>query len=381
MDVRAEHLAGRLFVFPEQRRAGEADEDGVREPAAHLAVHVAPLRAVTLVHEHVESSPHRRQVAAQVTGVDLVQQGAHQALLRGRELLDEFPAGGDARRRRVMRDDAGAAHHAGDLLVQLVPVSDDQDSRVRFVLQQPLGEQHHQDALPAALGVPDHAALAPTGAQLRRLDRLELVHARHLLQARVEDHEVPHHVQQALRGQQFAQRAVQQRALRQVRSGGRSLCCRSLRLVRQALPAHEELLRRAHGAVVQALRVVARQDELHRAEEPLVEDLLLVGDELPHAVRHVDGAALEFDDGHRQPVQVHHQVRAAPVRARTLQRDLFRHRKMVALRALPVDQVHRLVRRAGLDLHGHAVTQQSVGTQVRLVQRHSGAVCRRAQLL
>jgi hypothetical protein len=71
---------------------------------------------------------------------------------------------------------------------------------------------------------------------------------------------------------------------------------------------HEELLRRAGGAVAQPLRVAARQHELHGAEEALVEDLFLVGDELAHAVGHLHRAALELDHRDGEAVEVEHDV-------------------------------------------------------------------------
>ena len=48
---------------------------------------------------------------------------------------------------------------------------------------------------------------------------------------------------------------------------------------------------------------------------------------------------------------------------------------------LPVDQVHRLVRLAGGDLHRHAVAQELVGAQVGLVERDAGRVGGGLQLL
>ena len=83
-----------------------------------------------------------------------------------------------------------------DLLVQLVAVGDDGDAGVGVVLQNPLGQQHHDDALAAALRVPDDAALAFAHMLLRRLDAEILVHARQLLHAAVEQHEVVHQLDQ-----------------------------------------------------------------------------------------------------------------------------------------------------------------------------------------
>ncbi len=196
VDVGAEDVARHQLVFAQERRAGEADEDRALQPALHLLVHVAALGAVALVHEHVEAALNGRRRAFQVGRVELVDERAQQAR-RGRpELLHELRPRGDARRRRIGADDPGVLHHALDLLVQLVAVGDDEDARLGVVLQQPLGEQHHQDALAAALGVPDDAALALGDAFLRGLHSEELVRPRHFLLAGVEDDEVADQVEQ-----------------------------------------------------------------------------------------------------------------------------------------------------------------------------------------
>ena len=147
----------------------------------------------------------------------------------------------------------------------------------------------------------------------------------------------------------------------------------------RVLPLHEELLRRAGGAVAQSLRVAARQHELHGAEEALVEDLFLVGDELAHAVGQLHRAALELDHRDGEAVEIEHDVWPALIAA--LQRHLFGQREVVLLRVLPVDQVHRLVRLTRSDLHRHAVAQELVGAQVGLVERDAGRVGGGLQLL
>ena len=150
-----------------------------------------------------------------------------------------------------------------DLFVQLVAVGDDGDAGVRVVLQNPLGEQHHDDALAAALRVPDDAALLLAHVRLRGLDAEILVRARQLLHAAVEEHEVVHQLDQPVLRAHLEQILVELEAA-------------VVRLV--FLPLQEVLLRRADGAVLQPLGVVAGEDELHRAEEPLVELRLLVGE-------------------------------------------------------------------------------------------------------
>src|SRR6185437_9649466 len=102
------------------------------------------------------------------------------------------------------------------------------------MLQQPLGEQHHQDALAAALGVPDDAALALADALLRGLHAEELVWPRNLLLTGIEDDEVADQVEQPRLVTELRQRAVEQHS-----GGGRRAGRRFV------LPFHEELLRSA----------------------------------------------------------------------------------------------------------------------------------------
>ena len=97
---------------------------------------------------------------------------------------------------------------------------------------------------------------------LRRLDAEILMHARQLLHAAVEEHEVVHQLDQPVLVAHLEQILVELEAAV---------------VLFVLLPLQEILLRRADGPVLQALGVVAREDELHRAEEPGVELRLLVG--------------------------------------------------------------------------------------------------------
>jgi hypothetical protein len=75
VDIGAEDLAGGLLVPAQERRAGEADEDGVLQPALHLLVHVAALGPVAFIHKDVETSAHRRGLALEIE-IELVDQRA-----------------------------------------------------------------------------------------------------------------------------------------------------------------------------------------------------------------------------------------------------------------------------------------------------------------
>ena len=60
----------------------------------------------------------------------------------------------------------------------------------------------------------------------------------------------------------------------------------------------------ADRAVVQALGVVAGEDDLHGGEEPFVEFRLLVGEVLPDAVADAHAAVLQFDDADGDAVHI-----------------------------------------------------------------------------
>ena len=212
VDVGAEDVPRHQLVLAQERRAGEADEDRALQPALHLLVHVAALGAVALVHEHVEAPAAPAAVRPSGRPASNLWISAH----RRRGVA--APSFSTNSARDVMRGEGdsapitpGVLHHPLDLLVQLVAVGDDEDARLGVVLQQPLGDQHHQDALAAALGVPDDAALALGDALLRGLHAEELVRPRHLLLAGVEDDEVADQVEQPRLVAQLRQRPVEQR--------------------------------------------------------------------------------------------------------------------------------------------------------------------------
>ena len=85
---------------------------------------------------------------------ELVDQRAEQARRGLAELAHQVAAAAGA-----LDGLARLGEDALDLFVQFVAVGDDGDAGVGVVLQNPLGQQHHHDALAAALRVPDDAAL------------------------------------------------------------------------------------------------------------------------------------------------------------------------------------------------------------------------------
>jgi hypothetical protein len=54
---------------------------------------------------------------------------------------------------------AGIPEDTGYLFIKLVTIRDDGDARMRIILQDPLREDHHDDAFATPLRVPDDAAL------------------------------------------------------------------------------------------------------------------------------------------------------------------------------------------------------------------------------
>ena len=155
------------------------------------------------------------------------------------------------------------------LFVQLVAVGYDHHPGIWLVLQNPLGQEHHDDALAAPLGVPDDTALAAVDMRLRRLDAEILVYAKQLLYAAIEQHKIMHQLDQPLLVAHLEQVFVQLEAA-------------VIRIV--LFPFQEILFFRLDSAVLQPLGIIAGKNELHRAEEPLVELRLLVGDVLADAI-------------------------------------------------------------------------------------------------
>ena len=136
------------------------------------------------------------------------------------------------------------------------------------------------------------------------------------------------------------------------------------------LPGQVILLRRLDGAVAQALGVVARHDQLHRGEEGLDEDLLLVVEVLADALGHRDGGALQLQHAERDAVDVEHHIRALGVGLGVGARDgdFLGDGEVVLLRVLPVDQPDGLRVLADLGLHLHAVAQQLIDRAVAVVE-------------
>ena len=209
-----------------------------------------------------------------------------------------------------------------------------------------------------------------------------LVYARQLFHAVVKQHKVMHQLQQALLVAQLAQILVQ-------------LVAAVVGLV--FLPGQKVFGRRANGAVLQPFGIIARQNQLHGAEKPLVKLRLLVGEVLAHPIANAHAAVFQLQHAHGNAVHIQHHVRPALQRIAFFQRHLLHHGKVVFFGLLPVNQAHRGHGLARLGFHLHAIAQQAIhrlvvgiqravwvaGFFVQLVQRRAdlgGAIARLGQI-
>ena len=174
VDVVAEHCRGVHIVLLD-RRAGESDEGRIRQRVAQvlgetvgdLAGLLDPrlepvLAAVRFVgdHHHVPSVGKLR-VGLALLRCELLDGGEHHPARCAREGVLQILAAIRLNRRLA---DQVAAHREGaeELVVQVVPVGDDNDGRIfhcRFAHQLP-GIESHQQALARPLRVPDNPNLA-----------------------------------------------------------------------------------------------------------------------------------------------------------------------------------------------------------------------------
>ena len=167
-----------MFLSVElDRRAGEADERGVRQRVAQVAgeaVDEVVLAAVRLVGDDDDV----RAVA---------EQRVRLAALVGHELLDrreDDAAGGDLQlgaqvvaalglHRLLPQQLVAVGERAEELVVEVVAVGEHDQRRVRHLrlLHELAGVEGHREALAAALGVPDDADAVVAGRRPRRWPR------------------------------------------------------------------------------------------------------------------------------------------------------------------------------------------------------------------
>ena len=118
--------------------------------------------------------------------------------------------------------------------------------------------------------------------------------------------------------------------------------------------------------------ITAREKKLNSGEERLIENLVLVADQLAHAVTDLHRAALELNHAHSDAVEVDHQVRSTLMA--TAQGHFFGKGEMVGLRVLPIHQMNLIVGRSSGNLHRHPIAQQLVGAHVGLIERDAGGI-------
>ena len=270
------------------------------------------------------------------------------------------------------------AEHAKQLAVQVIAVGDDHDGRVlhRGFLHHPGGKAGHGDALAAALGVPDHAALAfdrwravrargfndPVDGQTHGM---KLVVAGNFLDQRavvLEQHEVAQVVQQVLRRQHAAHQRLQlvefaERVQRHAVNGA---------------PGHEAL--RVGGQRSQQRLGAVRDDQDFVGLED-IRNLLFVGLDLVVGFPDIGllvGRVLQLDQYQRQTVDEQDDVRAARV-FRPLEGELVDRQPFVAPGLAPVNKPHEVTPRFAvlLVLHRHAAHQQLVEMPVGRQQRRN----------
>ena len=118
---------------------------------------------------------------------------------------------------------------------------------------------------------------------------------------------------------------------------------------------------------------------MYGGEEGLVEDLFLIGNELTHAVGNFHGAALQLDHADGDAVQVKDQVRPALVTP--AQGHFLGQCKVIVRPVIPFHEMYGLMWLPGSDLDLHAVTQELIRSQIRLIERDAGSVGRGKELL
>ena len=150
----------RVPVGPVDRRAGQAEEEGIGQGLAHLAAEVAFLGAVGFVHHHNDV----RAVVQFAAGLaELVDRGdEHLADILAQQGLQLLPRGHAHHVRHV-----GGVEGGGDLSVEVDAVHHDYHGGVAQLRVHPqlLRGEDHEERLAAALEMPDEAllrvALAP----------------------------------------------------------------------------------------------------------------------------------------------------------------------------------------------------------------------------
>jgi len=111
---------------------------------------------------------------------------------------------------------------------------------------------------------------------------------------------------------------------------------------------------------------------LDSTKKALDKPILLVGDVLTDAFADVFAAVFEFEDGDRNPVDIHHNIGALFVFA--LDGDFLGDRKVVLFGILPVDEMDGLGVFAGAGFDLDAVAEELIDFFVVVVEAAVGVV-------
>lgn len=236
--------------------------------------------------------------------------------------------------------------HAEELAVEVVAVGDDDDGRIlhRRVLHHAGGKAGHGDALAAALGMPDHAALVSAAGARCGNDAvdggahgMELVVAGDLLDQRavvLEQHEKAQVVEQGGGREKPAHHGFQLVELAQ-------------RVERDAVDRAPALETLGVGGKRAAARLAAVRNHEQLVVLEQIGNLVLVGLDLLVGfpdVRIFVGRILEFDQHQRQAIDEQDHVGPARV-VGALDRELVDRKPIVRSRRRPVDQAHEVTER------------------------------------
>ena len=340
----------------QQGRAGEGDIIGVGQGRAHVLRQVLILGPVGLVHQHddiVPGAEHGELLPLVIP--ELVDQGEDEGLV-GLQKLPQLPP--------VLRlallvgpDDAGLHEILVNLVVQILPVRDDEKGEVAGDLLLHLArEKHHGEGFAGALGVPEHAQLA--------LELPAVLHGRH----QVVDAEelvvlgddlvplVPEHdeILDIVNKVRLVQEAVHEIAHRAFPHGVRradGLAVGPLLFGIHLQPFKEMVVSGVEGPQP-GLEAVTQHAHLVEGEQ-VGDVLLILGQVLPVGFLHLDDAVFQLHEDHGQAVDEDEHVRPVPV-IPALDPHLGHRRKGVVFGALEIHQFHEIEVRLPVPAEFHA---------------------------
>ena len=381
VDISAKHLnAGSLVRF-QQRCAGEAHKDGIGHNGLHGQMQFAGLGAVALIHKYeniVLCTEVGGQRGLQLFNIpvivlccsfsaalaELMHQRTKQPILMGVQPGQQIGA--------TLGTDNGFIDTLViplNLLIQLITIRGDQHTSGGDIGQQPLGQPDHGQGFTAALGMPDDATLAGQQALLSAHNTVILVVTAHLLLTFIKNQEVVDQIQEPSLVEHSKESAVQFVGDRRTDLFNMNIhlmaffgiLCKPV-----LLPFQIILLRSFDGTIAQAFAVVTGHAELHGGEEGRNKHLPLVGQVLTDAVGDRHRTFLQFDNRHRDAVQINDQIRALFI-VRNYG-DLFSNVEEVFAGSFPVNEIYRSLVFVGILFDLGTVFQKPIDFPVGCVQ-------------